>query len=161
MTRKPFECKEEYTEALEALKKFTKDKGPGYMLSYSDVERITGYNYGSQEFDYLLRVRFVKEMRKHRNIVLSALPGAGYRFLSPDEVVDERMNLRFKKTRNQLRYGENELSTATQDLNKIKSLTKRRLAISAEQYLKEKRREINAALRSLKKTETLPTRKPL
>lgn len=161
MSRKPFECKDEYRDALEALKEFTKDKGAGFLLSYTDVERITSYNYGSQEFEYLLRVRFIKEMRKHRGIVLAAVAGVGYRFLSPDEVVQERPNLRIRKARNQFTRGQRELETATKDLNKIKSLTKRRLAISAEQYLKEKKREINAALRALKKTETLPVKKPI
>lgn len=161
MTRKPFECKDQYVQALEALKAFTKDKGAGFLLAYTDVERITSYSYGSAEFDYLLRVRFVKEMRKHRGIVLSAVAGVGYRFLSPDEVVEERPKHRIKKARNQFTRGQRELETATKDLNKIKSLTKRRLALSAEQYLKEKKREINAALRALKKTEALPVRKPL
>lgn len=161
MSRKPFECKEEYLSGMDALKEFTKDKGAGFLLAYADVERITGYAYGSYEFDYLLRVRFVREIQKHRGIVMSAIPGVGYRFLSPDEVVDERPKHRIKKARNQFTRGQRELATATKDLNKIKSLSKRRLALSAEQYLKEKKREINAALRAMKKTETLPVRKAM
>lgn len=157
--RKPFECKEEYTEAMEALKEFTKDKGPGFVLTYNDVEKITGYSQDSPEFNYLLRVRFRKELRKQREIVLSPVNKVGYRFLSPDEVIDERLPLREKKARNQYKYGEQELSTVAENLSKVKSLPKRRLAIEGLKHMKQKRLESNRTLRSLKKTETLPTRK--
>lgn len=47
------------------------------------------------------------------------------------------------------------------DLNKIKQHSKRRLALTAQEYLKEKRKEINRALRQMRKSETLPVRKPM
>lgn len=161
MTRKAFECRAEYTQALHALKEFTADKGPGYLLTYSDVERLTGLLRGSREFDYLLRVRFVKDALKHRGMVLDPVAGVGYRFMLPDDVVDQRIPLRVRKSRNQLRRGEGEVATVTKDLNKIKSLSKRRLALSAHDYLTEKRKEINRALRQMRKSETLPVRKPM
>lgn len=159
--RKSFECKEEYVSGLQALKDFTSGKGSGYLLTYTDVERLIGFAKGSREFDYMLRVRFIKDMLKNRGIVLQAVNGVGYRFMLPDEVVDDRVPLRVRKSRNQLRRGEKEIATVTADLNKIKNTAKRRLAISAQEYLIEKRKEINRALRQLKKTETLPTRKPI
>lgn len=159
--RKPFECKDEYVDAMQALKDFTEGKPSGFLLSYSDVERLTGLIRGTREFDYLLRVRFVKEMLKHRRMVLQAVVNVGYRFMHKDEVVDDRLPLRFRKSRNQLRRGEKEIATVVEDLTKIRNLAKRRLAISTQEYLVEKRKEINSALRQLRKTETLPTRKPI
>lgn len=160
MTRS-FECKEEYQVALSRLGEFTAGKESGFLLMYSDVGKLTGYARGTYAFDYLLRTRFVAEMRNRRQIVLQAIPNIGYRFMTPEEVVRERTVLRVRKSRNQLRIGSKELQTATSDLSKIESLQGRRLAVSMESYLKEKKNDINAALRQLKKTDTIPVRKPL
>lgn len=159
--RKPFECKEEYTSGLSALKEFTSGKGSGFLLTYTDVERLTGFAKGSTEFEYLLRKRFIHFMLKERQIILHPVNGVGYRFLNPDEVVGDRIPLRFRKSRNQLRKGEREIETVAKDLNKIRNLGKRRLALSQSEYLTQKRKEINRALRQLKKSDTLPVAKPM
>lgn len=159
--RKAFECREDYIAAMKALKDFTEGKSAGYLLTYADAERLTGFPRDTHEFNYLVRIRFAREMLRHRRIVLQAIPTIGYRFMSPDEVLEDRVPLRIRKSRNQMRKGENEVLTVTEDLNKIKNTAKRRLAISAHEYLMEKRKEINRALRHMRKTETLPVRKPM
>lgn len=147
--------REDYKQAIERLRLHLQNFSKGDRISYDDVGKLIGFEYGTQSFKYITRKFRWQDAREQLRFTLKCDRGVGFVIMSDDETVDFVTIENHKKARRMLKRVDK--SSKTVDESNL-SDTKRRLFHAGRDATKAVARELTRSVNHFKR-ESMPIRK--
>ena len=148
-----FSEKPEIGRAVKAILDRLHSLEEGKTITHTEIENLSGFEKDSSKWRTTMR-RVVRDAA-NSGILLRADRGIGYRRLRPDEVGGGVCVYRTRRANGQLRRGLRELRNF--EMSRV-PLHQRRVAMEMADQWEKQQIENQAAVRIIRKTETVPQR---
>lgn len=146
----------ELEAAFDALRVATAHLQKGELLTWAEIERVSGFPQDSSHYRSVKR-KLSKFLREERGIAVETIVTVGWHLMTDEEQVTKAPKSRRRRAARQLKWGSQEVKGA--ELHKL-PIPLRKIKLMQEEHLEKELHEIRSGHTITRKSYTSPRRGP-